>query len=241
VISTTPAPTTQPVATAIAPTTEPSVAVAPATQPSEPSADEKFDTLETAFLEATSLPLDQQPLDKMLTDYTALSTDSSLPASIRRITDMRIATIKLRSDARAQYLEAQKLDAQAQARQTALKAEQQELQKRSKDEQVTIYTVLGTLRISSLQQSGATMYRVTDPATGRTLVYLRSNDPKYAGLLNQFIGVKGDITEDSNLNLKVIAPTAADVVDPAKVNTNVTATLMPPSLLPKTATASAGN
>jgi hypothetical protein len=152
-----------------------------------------------------------------------------------------VATIELRSAAARQYVEAQKLDAQAKARTLALQAEQQELQQKARENQVAIYTVLGTLRISSLQQSGATLYRLTDPGTGRTLVYLKSNDSKYASLLNQFVGVNGDISEDPGLTMKVITPTSVDTVDQAKVNTNVTATVMPPSLLPTATTASVGN
>ena len=157
---------------------------------------------------------------------------------MKRIVDMRISTLELRSDARTQYLAAHKMQADAKARQLALKAENDELAQRVKDQEISIFTALGTLRISSLQQSGTTMYRLTDPGTGRTLLYIRSNDAKYAALLNKFIGVKGDITEDTNMNLKVIAPTATEVVDPTKVNTTVTATVIPPSLLPKTDTAS---
>jgi SH3-like domain-containing protein len=224
----TPAPSTQPV----------TVAVAPATQPAEPSAEEKFDTAETAFLDATNQPLAQQPIADLLPKYAALSSDSSLPTSMKRIVDMRIATLKLRGDAQKQYADALKIQADAKARQVALKAENDELAQRVKDQAVSIYTALGTLRISSLQQSGTTMYRLTDPTSGRTLVYIKSNDAKYAGLVNQFIGVKGDITEDSNLNLKFISPTDAETVDPAKVNTTITATVIPPSMLPKAATAS---
>ena len=58
--------------------------------------------------------------------------------------------------------------------------------------------------MSSLQQGNATLYRLTDPATGRTIVYLRSNDPKYASLLNQFVGVRGDLTSDERLRMKII-------------------------------------
>ena len=97
--------------------------------------------------------------------------------------------------------------------------------------------MLGTLRISSLQQSGATLYRLTDPGTGRTLVYLKSNDPKYTGMLNEFVGVNGDIKEDPALTMKVITPTSVEAVDQNKVNVNITATVMPPSLLPKQTTA----
>jgi hypothetical protein len=240
----TPAPTTRPAvasSVAVVPTTQPDVVIAPTTKPVEETADAKFDSLESTFLEASSMPIVQQPLDKLLTGYTALSTDSSLPVSMRRITDMRIATLKLRGNVQKEYLEAKKLDADAQSRKLALRAEHDELAQKAKDQEVSIYTVIGTLRISSLQQAGTTLYRLTDPTSGRTLVYLKSNDPKYTTLLNQFVGVKGDVVEDTNLNLKVITPTSVDTVDQAKVNNTITATIMPPSLLPKTVTANAGN
>ncbi len=232
-------PTTKPseVAAVPAPSTQP-VAVAPATQPAELTAEAKFDAAEAAFLDASSLPLNQQPVASLLKKYTALSADSTLPLSMKKITDMRVSTLKLRSDAREQYTSALKLASEAKARQVSLRAEQDELSQRIKDQQVMMFAALGTLRTSSLQQSGTTMYRLTDPGTGRTLVYVRSNDSKYAGMLNQFIGVKGDVTEDTNLSLKMITPTDAEQVDQAKVNTTVSAGIIPPSLLPKAATAS---
>ena len=58
-----------------------------------------------------------------------------------------------------------------------------------KQKDVKVYTAVGTLRTSSIQQGGQIMYRLTDPQTGRTVCYLRSDDPKYGTLLSQFIGV----------------------------------------------------
>lgn len=233
--------TTQPQANA--PTTQgsnsPAVAAAPSTQPAAPSAESQFDTTEAAFLDATNLPLQQQPIDDLLGKYDNLTKEPSLPASMRRIAEMRIATLKLRADARDQYVQALKMEQDAKAKQTALKAEQSELAQRVKDQEVTMYTALGTLRPSSLQLAGTTLYRLTDPGTGRTLLYIRSNDAKYAGLLNQFIGVRGDIVEDAAMSLKTITPTAAEAVDVSKVNTTVTAQVIPPTLLPKAPTASA--
>jgi uncharacterized protein YgiM (DUF1202 family) len=245
-VAATPAPVAPPVVVAqqsVTPTTQPLAAAvpAPATQPVEPTAEAKFDAAETAFADSTTLPLDQQPVDSLLKNYTALSTDPALPESMRKIVEMRISNLKLRSDMRKQYVDALRQATEAKARQQSLKAEQEELAQRVKDQQVMMFTALGTLRTSSLQQVGSTMYRLTDPNTGRTLVYLRSNDPKYAGLLNQFIGVRGDITEDSNVSLRVINPTDSEAVDQTKVNNTVSATLIPPSLIPKTATASIGN
>ena len=145
--------------------------------------------------------------------------------------------LKIRATAQKDLLDTQKMKTDADARQQALKSENEELADRVKKTEITMYAAVGTLRISSLQQSGATMYRLTDPGTGRTLLYVRSGDKKYAEMLNKFIGVNGDIAEDTGLNLKVITPKSAELVDPAKVNTNVSATVIPPSMLLKTASA----
>jgi uncharacterized protein YgiM (DUF1202 family) len=232
--------TTQPSnAVAAAPTTQSSEqAAAPSTQPATPTAETQFDAVESEFLDATNKPLQDQPIEELQTKYTELSTNADLPASMRRIVEMRQATLKLRANVRQQYVEAQKMQDLANSKQTALKAEQAELTQRVKDQQVTTYTAIGTLRTSSLQIAGTSLYRLTDPNTGRTLVYIKSSDAKYAELLNQFIGVRGDIVEDAVVNLKTITPTGAEAVDQSKVNSTITAEVLPPSLLPKTPTAS---
>jgi hypothetical protein len=105
---------------------------------------------------------------------------------------------------------------------------------------VTYYTVVGTLRTSSLQHGSETLYRLTDPATGRTVAYIRSNDNKYPNLLGQFIGIRGTMNTDPSLNMKIVDdPTVAEAVDPTKVNSSIAAQLVPPSMMPKPAQASA--
>ena len=98
-----------------------------------------------------------------------------------------------------------------------------------------IYTAVGTLRTSSLQQGGQIMYRLTDPATGRTVCYLRSDDPKYGQLLGQFIGVTGQIANEPGLNLKVITATEFAKADPNELYRGIAAQIVPPSLLPNAA------
>jgi hypothetical protein len=82
------------------------------------------------------------------------------------------------------------------------------------------------------------LYRLTDPANGRTIVYLRSADAEYAKNIGQFVGVKGDVVTDSQLSLKVITPTATEKVDQNLVHTKVTAQIVPPSLIPQQTQAS---
>ena len=75
------------------------------------------------------------------------------------------------------------MQAESAKRQQALKAEQQELADQIKKNDVALYAAVGTLRTSSFQSGQTTLYRLTDPQTGRTVVYVRSNDPKYATTL----------------------------------------------------------
>src|SRR5205807_6275423 len=87
-----------------------------------------------------------------------------------------------------------------------------------------------------------TLYRLTDPDTGRTVCYLRTSDAKYAGLLGQFIGVKGAVGSDGQFRQIIAKPADPQVIDPGKVNTSIAAQIVPPSLMPKVgATASTGS
>ncbi len=215
------------------PATQPAqVAEAPSTQPAVPTAEATFDKLEADFVAMSATPLDQQPLPETITNYEAL-TSSTLPESLKRIVDIRLATLKARSEAKDQFVALKKSQEAAAARQTALKAEQQELQDRIEKNKISMFTAVGTLRTSSLQQGNTVLYRLTDPGTGRTVVYIRTNDAKYANMLGQFIGVHGELATDQQLGVKVIAPTDASEVDQAKVNNGVTAQVIPPSMLAK--------
>jgi SH3-like domain-containing protein len=235
--------TTQPSGNvAAAPTTQPTVALAPSTQPSAPTAEQQFDATEAAFLDATNEPLQAQPIDDLLSKYGTLMGDDGLPVSMRRIAELRVSTLKIRAQVRDEYADTQKMLEAARSKQQALKTEQQELTQRAAEQHISVYTAIGTLRTSSLQESGGTLYRLTDPGTGGTLLYIRSDDAKYAGMIDQFVGVNGDITQDTTMNLKLIAPTDIAVVDPGKVNSSVAAQIVPPSMLTKSPTVSiAGN
>jgi hypothetical protein len=125
-------------------------------------------------------------------------------------------------------------------RQLSLQAEREELEQRIKATGINYYTAVGTLRISSLQQGNAMLYRLTDPNTGRTLLYVRSSDPKMSPLVGQFIAIKGDVADDRTIGLKVCTPTSFEAVDQSKVNTNISAQYVPASLTGPAAAAGAG-
>jgi hypothetical protein len=231
----------QPESFAIAPVNPPTTAPAtgataevPTTQPL--SADAEYDRLEAEWAQINSKKLEDQPITELLASYEKLLTDPSLPESMRRMADFRARTLKVRVAARDEYLGHMKNHQAAADRRKALDAEREELAENIKRTEVSMYTAIGTLQTSSLQLGTQTMYRLTDPANSRTVVYIRSDDPKYAGMIGQFIGVKGELTTDPALSMKVVVPTDAKQVDPSALYKTLAAQVVPPSLFPRAIT-----
>jgi uncharacterized protein YgiM (DUF1202 family) len=231
---------------AAAPTTNPSavaMAAAPSTQPAQmavlppPSAEELFGQYEATFTEISKQPLDSQPIAELMGKYQTIASSATLSDELKNVVNIRLATLKARLDNKAKLVEIQRLEKLDKARQLALQAEQQELAERLKQNQIQVFVAVGQLQPSSLQVGGGTLYRLVDPATGRTEIYVRTSDPKITGLMGQFVGVNGQTSDDPQLSLRVIDPTDALAVDEAKVNTSVMASILPPSLLARQASA----
>ena len=220
-------PTTQPGDSAIAGNDQ--AAPAPATQPGNSVAE--YEKLEKQFADANNKSVLDQPLPEMLAGYQKVIDSDDLPDSMRRIAQARLAALKVRNEARQKFLAAKQEQQKFAEKQKSLVAERQEIEDRIKKNDVQLFAAVGTLRTSSLQMGpSGTLYRLTDPATGRTVAYLRTNDSKYAQLLGQFIGVKGTVTSDPQLKSIIQNPTEAKPIEKEKVNVSIAAQLVPPSL-----------
>ena len=207
--------------------------VASTTKPAdEPAAVEVlFEKAEAEFTAVSGKPLDQQPIASLLAQYEALAASDRLPNTLHRIAEGRAGILKVRAQAADELAKATAAQETLHKKQVALQAERKELEDQLAAKGVAIYTAIGELQSSSLQIGSKTLYRLTDPANGRTVCYLRTDDAKYLSLMGKFLGVKGDLTTEAQLSLKVISPTEVAVVDPAKVNHGVSATVVPPSML----------
>ena len=224
------------------PTTKPTAQVAdatggnedaqpPATQPARFDAIAEYDTLEKEFADLAKKPILEQPLPDMITRYQKVIEADDLPSSMREIAQVRVASLQARNDAREKFLAVQNDEKKMAAKQQSLIAERQEIEDRIKQNNLEIFVAVGTLRTSSLQIGQAMLYRLTDPATGRTVAYIRTNDSKIAGMLGEFIGVRGPVTNDAQLKTIIENPTEAKLVDPDKVNRSIAAQFVPPSLV----------
>ncbi len=206
-----------------------------ATTTASAAAGEKFNALETKYRESASLPVDQQPIDEMAAGYTELAKGTDLPESMRRIAKNRADSLAIRKQARDELLAVRKEHEEMQARRQSLVAEQQEIEQHLQANAIEVYTAVGTLRASSLQRGAGRLYRLTDPQSGRTLVYLRSDDPATAGLIGQFVGARGTTSTEPQFNMTIITPQVLKLVDVNQVGKGVVAQIMPPGLSATTA------
>lgn len=213
-------------------------AAAPTTQPNTADLLTQLQALETQFAEASQKPLLEQPVNELLESYQKLAESPGLSEMSKRIADVRINTLKVRVEAKEQFAALQKQQQEFQDRLKSQQAEKQEIEQRIKEVDIQVYAAVGTLRTSSLQVAKTPLYRLTDPESGRTVVYVWATDAKVPEMVGRFVGVKGPMQTDPRLNLKVVSPTTVEAVDPAKINTSVAAQIVPPSLMPKAPTAS---
>ncbi|HEY2584326.1 MAG TPA: SH3 domain-containing protein [Tepidisphaeraceae bacterium] len=210
---------------------EASPAAPATTQPAQFDPVVEYGKLEQQFLALNGKPIGEQPLPELLAGYQKVLASDELPSSMRSIAEFRVATLTSRNEAREKFLALQENQKKMAAQRQALAAERQEIEDRIKKNDVQVYAAVGTLRPSSLQVGTGMLYRLTDPATGRTVCYVRTSDSKYGPFLGQFIGVRGTVSNDPQLKSIVENPIEVKEVDQTQVNGSIAAQLVPPSLM----------
>lgn len=217
-----------------------SVPIAPA-EPAGPSPEElarrerlksmldRFDAVEARFAQAAGQSIIEQPVAELLAEYRSLVADAEFPPNARRVADVRIQTLTIRNDVLTDYLAAREAQQRIGTRNTDLLAEQAELERRIADGPVQ-FTALGRLTTSSLQIGGTPLYRLVDPGTSRTMLYVRSAGAQAPNLLDQFVGIDGTVSFDSNIRLTVLDPKTIQMVEPSMVNVKIFADRTPPSM-----------
>ena len=227
-----------PATSAPAPTVAEAAPDGPATRP---SLVEAFRDLDARYVDAAALPLEQQPLAELKAEYEQLLAGAGADpagAAIKPLIEARLKTIDIRQTALTDLKSIQSMREQMVARQQALAAEQDELATRAKRGNVTMYAAVGQVQPSSLQIGGGSLYRLCDPATGRTLIYLRASGEAAKSLgksMEKFVGVMGETVNDGDLELKYVKVTKVADVAQSELFDTVAAELIPPSLVQKAA------
>ena len=232
-------PTTGPAEGAVAegagPTTGPASSMPTADMP--PAL--QFDRLEAVYAEVGRQPIDQQPIADLLAGYQRLVDGKKLPESMTQLCTLRVTSLRARAEAREQYEQFKTLQASMQDKQKPLVAEAVELQERVEQNQSKRFAAAGVLRPSSLQGGGKRLLRLTDPQSGRTVIYLRSNDAQLAAMDGQMIAVAGDVQTDERMKIKSIEPQSYEAVSASDLTGgSIVVDVMPPSILAGKSTAS---
>ncbi|MGC4032005.1 MAG: hypothetical protein QM754_09775 [Tepidisphaeraceae bacterium] len=206
----------------------------PATQPTETAvvAPVDFKSLEDRFMAASKQPLTQQPIDGLIADYQKVLDDKSTPPAVRQIAEYRMTGLKLRQEAAVNLKATEAAQAQSAARQKALASEGEEISQKIAQNELRRYTAVGTLRTSTLPNNGKPLFRLTDPASGRTVVYVVDNG-NLAGQEGQFIGIRGVLSDDANRQIKLLTPQSVDAVKPEDVSSGAVSSVMTPASLTK--------
>lgn len=219
------------------PTTGPAVVDGPTTAPAG-SAEAEFERVEHDMYEAVQRPMNEQPIDTLTARYQKLLGDKNLPSSVLTLCEVRIADLKVRAATLVQFKDMEAARTAKAQEMAPMKAEGDELAQRVKDSQLKRYVAVGTLRASSLQIGGKPLFRLTDPATGRTVVYVRTEDAAVLAKIGSFIGIAGEVTNDTRLKIKYVMPTTAEDLQPSAVTSGaVISGMTPASLVPSVAPA----
>lgn len=217
---------------AAAPDEVPEVVV-PTTQPAILA---EIRDLDARYAEAAKLPLEEQPLEALKQEYAAklaiAEADPSLASAVDAL-QARVNAITFRQEALQDLLALQAMREEKAKRQKVLAEEERELAERAEQARVTVYAAVGQLQPSTLQVGAGSLFRLCDPATGRTLIYLRAEGDVAKSLarnIEQFVGIKGETATDEDLDLKFIQVSEVAAVNPQHVFKSVAATIIPPSL-----------
>lgn len=230
------------------PTTRPALDPRPevVVQPKGPSQEDKvlaeFERLEALSNTTWNKPLEEMPVEELTRGYEVVVKSDLLPQHMRTIGEVRLAALGVKARAKQDLLESKKHQAEADAKLAALRAEREAIELRLRSGQ-QVFTAVGKLQASTVKSADVTVYRLTDPATDRTLCYVRSNDTKFTEMVGKFIGVKGELKVEDGQPLKTIDPTEMAEVEPEQVSKTISAQIVPPSLVKKAGNeaVSAGN
>lgn len=167
---------------------------------------DKLRALENRMVPLFFKPLEQQPIDEMIREYEAIQREP-LPAIDRQIVKMRLAALQRNKDI-AQTL--------AQIQEATSSTPTQVDVPQPEPGAPLRYDAVGRLLASSVYDGTSLprMFRVVDPATGRTIVWVEPGGPVDAKqYLGKVVGVIGAQSYDPALKFNVVDVQRIDVLE----------------------------
>lgn len=168
-------------------------------KPEQPSAHDKLRKLAGRLKQISKLPLAEQPLSEVERSFEQLITQAKLSDRDRNIARAYLSIIHTRQALLASMHAIDNYQQQL--------AQNMQRRKASRADAPTHYSLKGRLTTSILYtgEELPLLYRLVDPQTGVTEVYVRPQpDHSLTPLLGEYIGVVGSRHYDKSLELKII-------------------------------------
>jgi hypothetical protein len=194
-----------------APTTAPAV-VAAASQPAKPKGP-TFADLEARFEELRKEPVETAELMPLHDLYALYAKEHPNERAVQRRCDARMRQLSIWGE-----LQIKKQEVAAAQERMKLSAEETAAV-RDALERSAEYTAVGRIASSTIYDGSSLpkLFRIQDPATGRTVAYLKP-DAEYtlANRVDMIVGIVGDKVYDETLRLNIITPRRIESLSPEK-------------------------
>lgn len=185
-------------------------ATAPATQPDKPR-EPTFNDLEAAFKRLQAEPKETAELAPMRDMYVALAARNPTDSRLQSYTSTRIKQLDI-----WETLQQKKLEIAGISERMKMSSEEAEAVRRALERSAE-YTAVGRVASSTIYDGASLpkLFRLQDPATGRTIAYLKPDaDYALANRIDIIVGIVGDKAYDESLRLNIITPRRIDVLSP---------------------------
>jgi hypothetical protein len=185
------------------------------TQPEQPR-EPTLEDLEQRFDQLRKEPIETAEVMPLRELYVELAERHPNDRRISRACEARAAQLAIWSELQAKRQEVM-------AARDKMKATADETDAaRATLERSAEYTAVGRIASSTIYDGASLpkLFRIQDPATGRTIAYLKPDaDYTLANRIDVIVGIVGDKTYDESLRLNIITPRRIETLSPEKAST----------------------
>lgn len=155
----------------------------------------KLQALEARVLPYFDEPLEQQPIAKMIREYQAIQSDSTLTRSDQVIVAQRLTQLRRNQRLAELLITTDRATRRTEHTVTAVR-----------EQTPPNYNAIGQLVASSVYngENLPLMYRLVDPTNGRSIGYVKPSDKIKPSLLGKLVGIDGDSSYDPALKLNIL-------------------------------------
>jgi hypothetical protein len=182
------------------------------TQPEQPR-EPTFEDLEQRFDQLRKEPIETAEVMPLRELYVELAERHPNDRRISRACEARAAQLAIWSELQAKRQEV--MAARDKMRATADETDAA----RATLERSAEYTAVGRIASSTIYDGASLpkLFRIQDPATGRTIAYLKPDaDYTLANRIDVIVGIVGDKVYDESLRLNIITPRRIETLSPEK-------------------------